>query len=244
MDDKSALKAELAELNERIASLQRPFFAAARRALLVILQGRDASGKDGTIRAVFSGVNPMGLQVTSFRKPTDEELAHDFLWRVHRAIPPRGMIGLFNRSHYEDVLVVRVNNLVPREAWEARYDQINAFERHLTANGVVILKFFLDISREEQRKRLIERLEDPEKNWKFNPGDLQEREKWEAYTTAYETALQRCSPPECRWHVVPADRNTVRNVMVARKVAETLESLGSKYPSADPAVLRLKESIT
>jgi PPK2 family polyphosphate:nucleotide phosphotransferase len=241
--DKGDLKEELAQVRERIAQLQRAFYADGRRALLVIFQGRDASGKDGVIRAVFQGVNPMGMQVTGFRKPTEEELAHDFLWRVHRAVPQRGMFGLFNRSHYEDVLVVRVHDLVPPEVWEQRYDQINVFERHLATNGVVILKFFLHISREEQRKRLIERLEDPEKNWKFNAGDLMERQKWDAYTEAYEAALSRCTTAECPWYLVPADRNAVRNVLVARTVAAVLERIGSRFPGADPEVLRLKETI-
>lgn len=241
--DKDALKDELKQLRRRIAALQEAFHADGRHALLVILQGRDASGKDGTIGAVFQGVNPQGMRVTAFKQPTPEELAHDFLWRVHRAVPPRGTIGLFNRSHYEDVLVVRVNELVPRAAWEDRYQRINDFERHLAANGVVILKFFLHISREEQRVRLLERLDDPRKQWKFNAGDLKERARWDAYTEAYEAALSRCSTAEAPWYVVPADRNSLRNVLVARTVLAALERLKPEFPPATPEALELRASI-
>jgi PPK2 family polyphosphate:nucleotide phosphotransferase len=241
--DKEELKEELSDLRKRIAGVQEAFHADGRHALLVVFQGRDASGKDGTIGAVFKGVNPQGVRVTAFRQPTVEELAHDFLWRVHHAVPPRGTIGLFNRSHYEDVLVVRVNELVPQAAWEDRYQRINDFERHLAANSVVILKFFLHISREEQRVRLIERLDDPRKNWKFNAGDLAERARWDAYTEAYEAALARCSTPEAPWYVVPADRNTVRNVLVARTVLAALDRTEPAFPPATPEALELRATI-
>ena len=190
-----------------------------------------------------AGVNPQGVRVTAFRKPTEEELAHDFLWRVHHAVPPRGVIGLFNRSHYEDVLVVRVNGLAPRAVWDDRYQRINEFEAHLAASGVVVVKFFLHISREEQRVRLIERLEDPRKNWKFNEGDLKERAQWDAYTEAYEAALSRCSTAEAPWYVVPANRNAVRNVLVARTVLRTLERIAPVFPPATREALELRATI-
>ncbi len=241
--DTAPLKQELKSLRKRIAEVQEALHADGRSALLVIFQGRDASGKDGTIKAVFKGVNPQGIRVTAFRQPTPDELAHDFLWRVHAAVPPRGVIGLFNRSHYEDVLVVRVNELVPRRFWEDRYDRINDFEAHLAASGVVILKFFLHISREEQRVRLIERLEDPTKNWKFNAGDLAERARWDAYTDAYEAAISRCSTAEAPWYVVPADRNSVRDVVVGRTVLQALERIGPVFPPATPEALELRATI-
>ena len=241
--DKEALSQELKALRKRIAGLQEAFHADRRHALLVVFQGRDASGKDGTIGAVFKGVNPQGVRVTAFKKPTEEELAHDFLWRVHHAVPPRGVIGLFNRSHYEDVLVVRVNGLAPRTVWEDRYERINDFERHLAASGTIVIKFFLHISREEQRVRLLERLDDPRKNWKFNAGDLKERAQWEAYTEAYEAALSRCSTAVAPWYVVPANRNAVRNVLVARTVLRTLERIAPVFPPATPEALELRATI-
>ena len=186
--DDEELKDKTAKEVDRIASLQRNFFADGRFALLIVLQGRDASGKDGTIRKVFTGVNPQGVQVTSFKAPTEEELRHDFLWRIHQRVPARGMFGIFNRSHYEEVIVTRVNDLVKKPVWKARYEQINEFERSLALNGVRILKFFLHVSREEQKERLHKRLTNEEKNWKFNQRDLDEREKWPAYTAAYRDA--------------------------------------------------------
>ena len=186
---KHDLEKELDELTEQMDALQRALHAEGRRALLVVLQGRDASGKDGTLRKVFGPLDPLGLTATSFKAPTELELRHDFLWRVHQAVPPRGGIGVFNRSHYEDVLVVRVRSLVPESVWRPRYEQINQFERILIENDTVILKFMLHISREEQRERLLARLEDPEKYWKFNAGDLKERELWDAYTEAYQEML-------------------------------------------------------
>ena len=234
-DDKLEKKTE--ELVERIADLQRIFYADGRFALLIVLQGRDASGKDGTIRKVFTGVNPQGIVVTSFKVPSDEEKHHDFLWRVHAHVPPRGTIGIFNRSHYEDVIVTRVNKLVPKSVYEPRYDQINAFEQMLAANGVRILKFFLHISRDEQKERLQKRLDNSEKNWKFNPGDLAERGKWNAYTAAYRDALRRCSTRWAPWYVVPADDKKVRSYLVARTIADSLESLELRWPKADKAVI-------
>ena len=238
-----ALETELEDLRGRLSDLQETFYADGSRALLVVLQGRDTSGKDGVIRHVFRGVNPLGVRVTSFRKPSDVELAHDYLWRVHSAAPERGMIGIFNRSHYEDVLVVRVHELVPADVWARRFDQINDFERHLSECGTVLVKFMLHISREEQAERLRARLEDPTKNWKFNAGDLGERDYWDDYTKAYEEALSRCSTAHAPWYVVPADRKRVRDVLIARTLVRVLEGLGSTYPAADPDVLALKEKI-
>ena len=184
---------KLAENIERMAELQNVLYAEDKHALLIVLQAMDVGGKDGTIRSIMSGVNPQGVQVTSFKKPTEEELSHDFLWRVHRAVPPRGMIGIFNRSHYEDVLVVRVHNLVPKAVWQTRYEHINNFERLLGNSGVTILKFYLHISKEEQKERFQARLDQPHKRWKFNPGDLGERTLWNDYMQAFEAAFAQCS---------------------------------------------------
>ena len=236
---KSALAAEL----EKLTELQARLYADGRRALLVVLQGRDASGKDGTIRTVFGACNPQGVVVTSFKSPTALELSHDFLWRVHQAVPPKGMIGVFNRSHYEDVLVVRVRDLVSRAVWSARFSQINEFERTLANNGVVILKFCLHISKEEQREQFLERLTDPTKNWKFRAADLDDRARWSAFTVAYRDALTRCSTPWAPWYVVPSDSKTARNYIVARTVNEALERLGLKYPKAPKEVLALREKL-
>lgn len=241
--DPDALKRELKRVRREIGRWQRALYAESRRALLVVLQGRDTAGKDGTIRRVLGGVTPQGLSITSFRAPSPEELAHDFLWRVHRAVPSRGMIGVFNRSHYEDVLVARVHGLVAAGVWEARYAQINAFERHLRENGVVPLKFFLHISRQEQRRRLLARLEDPEKNWKFWPGDLAERARWDDYTLAYEDAIERCGTEAAPWYVIPSDDEGVRNVLVARAVATALRAMAPAYPPADAETLRLARTL-
>ena len=235
--DNEELKERTEEQVDRIADLQRMFFADGRFALLVVLQGRDASGKDGTIRKVFTGVNPHGVQVTSFKAPTEEELRHDFLWRIHQRVPARGIFGIFNRSHYEDVIVVRVNDLVKKPVWNARYDQINEFEKSLSLNGVRILKFFLHVSRDEQRERLQKRLTNEEKNWKFNPGDLDERDKWPAYTAAYRDALRKCNTRWAPWYLVPADNKKVRNYLIARTVADTLDSLKLRWPKADEEVI-------
>lgn len=232
------------ELLARLEQLQAMLYADGRHALLIVLQGRDASGKDGVVRKVFGACNPAGCQVTSFRTPTPIELSHDFLWRVHQAVPPKGIIGIFNRSHYEDVLVVRVHDLVPKEVWSRRYEQINDFERMLDAHGVKILKFFLHISHEEQREQLLERLTDPTKNWKFRAGDLDDRALWGVYTKAYRDALKRCSTPWAPWYVVPSDDKDVRDYLIARVVVEALEAIGPRYPKADPKVLRLRRKLT
>jgi len=235
---------KLAALTEkqtmRIAELQRVFYADARYALLIVLQGRDASGKDGTIRHVFSAVNPQSCEVTSFKVPTDAERHHDYLWRVHHRVPARGVIGIFNRSHYEDVLVERVHGIMPKKVCAERYDQINDFERMLADNGVVILKFFLHVSRDEQKRRLEERLTDETKNWKFRAGDLDDRALWKEYTAAYHDALRHCSKRHAPWYIVPADDKAVRNLLVARTIADTLDGLGLRYPPASAEVRALE----
>jgi PPK2 family polyphosphate:nucleotide phosphotransferase len=241
--EKSDLEKQLKKLTSRLDELQTALNAEAKRAVLVVLQGRDTSGKDGTIRSVFGPLNPQGVAVTPFRAPTTIELAHDFLWRVHQAVPPKGTIGIFNRSHYEDVLVVRVHQLVPEAVWRPRYEQINRFESILWENGVTILKFFLHISREEQRERLLARLEDPGKYWKFREEDLAEREKWDGYTEAYREMLARTSTPEAPWYVVPADRKSVRNVLVAQVLVEALERLDPKYPEAPTGIQQFKQAL-
>lgn len=237
------LKRLLAVEQERLGELQSAFYADRRHALLVVLQGRDASGKDGTIRAVFDACNPQGCQVASFKAPTDLELSHDFLWRVHQVVPPRGMIGIFNRSHYEDVLVVRVKNLVPKRVWQHRYRQINDFERMLTENGVVILKFFLHISRDEQREQFLERLTDPTKNWKFRAGDLDDRALWGDYTRAYRDALRECSTKWAPWYVIPSDHRAARNYLITKVINEALGALKPEYPRASKEVLALKSGL-
>jgi PPK2 family polyphosphate:nucleotide phosphotransferase len=219
-----------AELTDRLESLQELLYAEGRHKVLVVLQAMDTGGKDGVIRHVFDGVNPQGVDVASFKRPTPAELAHDYLWRVHAQTPGSGEITIFNRSHYEDVLVVRVHGLVPEETWSRRYDHINAFERMLADEGTTILKFFLHISAEEQRERLQARLDDPTKHWKFSLGDLDERRRWDDYTAAYEEAISRTSTSWAPWYVVPADRKWYRNLVVAAVLVETLEGLGMGYP--------------
>ena len=221
---------------DRISDAQRVFYADARHALLIVLQGRDAAGKDGTIRKVFSAVNPQGCTVTSFKAPTDAERGHDFLWRVHQAVPPRGMIGIFNRSHYEDVLVPRVHGEIDEDEWKRRYRQIVDFERMLTEQHVVILKFMLHISADEQKERLNERLENPKKNWKFRAGDLDDRTRWNLFTDAYRDMLRATSTKWAPWYVVPADDKKVRNWLVARTIADAIDGLDPKYPKPDPDI--------
>ncbi len=235
--DHAAVDREMDELGARLSDLQTALYAEKRQALLVVFQARDAGGKDSTIRAVFTSVNPQGCSVHTFGPPSELELAHDFLWRVHQRVPPLGMIGVFNRSHYEDVLVARVRELVPKSAWKRRYREINDFERLLAGSGVTIAKFFLHISRAEQKQRLRDRLEDATKNWKFRAGDLDDRAAWREYTRAYEDALRKCSTKWAPWYVVPADRKRARNLLVMRTLVETLEEMDPKYPRADPKVL-------
>lgn len=233
---KSELKKHTEGLLERLAELQDAFHADGRHGLLLVLQGRDASGKDGTIKSVYGAFNPTGVRVASFGAPTSVELSHDFLWRVHHVVPPRGIIGVFNRSHYEDVLVVRVRKLQPENVWEKRYEQINHFESLLAAGNVVVRKCFLHISRDEQKERLEERLADPQKHWKFRAGDLEDRALWNEYTVAYNEMLSRCSTKDAPWYIVPSDSKAMRNYLVTRMMVETLESLDLKYPPMDPQV--------
>ena len=240
LPDKDAAKAQVAEDATAIDALQDRLFAEGKRALLVVLQGIDCSGKDGTVRAVFNTCGPIGVHVSPFKAPSAEELSHDYLWRVHKVCPARGMIGIFNRSHYEDVLVVKVKNFAAPEMIERRYEEINAFEKMLAGNGTVILKFMLHISKEEQAERLRERVSTPEKRWKFNPGDLDDRALWDDYMAAYETAVNRCSTAHAPWYVIPADRNWTRNAIIARIVRETLEAMNPQYPQPkdwDPATV-------
>lgn len=234
-----AVEPLLQPLLEQLEELQTALYAESKQALLVVLQGRDAAGKDGLIRRVFGPLNSQGCVVSSFRRPTEYELARDYLWRVHQVVPPKGSIGVFNRSHYEDVLVVRVHELVPRETWSRRYQQINDFERILSENGVRIVKFFLHISREEQQQRLLDRLNDPLKNWKFQVGDLEERKRWDAYTEAFEDALERCSTDWAPWYVVPADRKSTRDLLVAQVLVKTLREMDPRFPRVDPEVMKI-----
>jgi PPK2 family polyphosphate:nucleotide phosphotransferase len=215
---------------QELSELQELLYAEAKHAVLIIVQAMDTGGKDGVISHVFGGVNPQGCTVTSFKVPTPEELAHDYLWRVHQVVPAKRMIGIFNRSHYEDVLVVRVHNLVPQETWRQRYEQINQFEKFLTENGVTLLKFFLHISKAEQKARLQERMDEPTKRWKFSVGDLKERALWDDYMTAYEDVVRLTSTTWAPWWVVPADHKWYRDLVVGRVIVETLRGLNMQYP--------------
>ncbi len=240
--DKDEVKAQTVMDAEKIDALQNRLYAEGKRALLVVLQGIDCSGKDGTVRAVFNACGPIGVENNPFKGPTEPELDHDYLWRVHKVVPGKGMIGIFNRSHYEDVLVVKVKGYAPADAIEKRYDEINHFEKMLTNNGVTVLKFMLHLSKDEQAVRLKERVADPEKRWKFNLGDLEDRKLWDQFMSAYDVALTRCSTDHAPWHVVPADRNWVRNAVVARIVRETLESMDPKFPESkgwDPTTIQI-----
>jgi PPK2 family polyphosphate:nucleotide phosphotransferase len=228
--EKATAAPETARQLDRLADLQDRFWAEAKRAVLVVLQGIDAAGKDGTIKKVMTAFNPQGSPVTSFKVPSAEELAHDYLWRVHKAVPRKGEIGIFNRSHYEEVLVVRVHGLVPRPVWSKRYDEINAFERHLTANGTTVVKFFLAIDADEQRQRFQERYDDPAKRWKFSMGDLAERARWDDYQAAFDEALSKTSTDHAPWYVIPANRNWFRNLAVATILADTIADLKPRYP--------------
>lgn len=221
---------EIAKLNEKLQELQELLYAEGKHKVLVVLQAMDTGGKDGAIRRVFDGVNPQGVKVASFKVPTPEEMAHDYLWRVHKVVPANGELVIFNRSHYEDVLVVRVHNYVPKEVWSKRYDQINAFEKLLAENGTTILKFFLHISKDEQKERLQARLDDPTKHWKFSVGDLGERKLWDDYQSAYEDALNKTSTEHAPWYVVPANRKWYRDLVISKVLVETLEGLKMKYP--------------
>lgn len=234
--DKESSGVELQRLNRRLADLQRLLWADGSRAVLLVLQAMDTGGKDGTIRKVFTGVNPQGVDVVGFGVPSERELGHDYLWRVHRSTPSRGRIAIFNRSHYEDVLVVRVENLVPEDRWRPRYRHIREFERLLTDEGTVIRKVMLHISKDEQRERLQARLDDPAKAYKFNPSDLASRRRWDDYMEAYEDALAETSTDDAPWFVVPADRKWHRNLAVAQIVIDAIESLALSYPEPETDV--------
>ena len=228
--NKKAGRKRLLELNDVLEELQEMLYAEHEQKVLIVLQAMDTGGKDGTIRQVFEGVNPQGVRVASFKAPTSEELAHDYLWRVHKQTPGKGEIVIFNRSHYEDVLVVRVHNLVPEAVWSKRYDHINAFERTLADEGTTLLKFFLHIGLDEQKERFQARLAEPHKHWKFNPGDLEERKLWGDYMAAYEEAIGRTSTEWSPWYIVPANRKWYRNLVVATVITETLKGLDIQYP--------------
>ncbi len=229
-EKKSHGRKQLAENVKALADLQHLLHADGRHALLIVLQGMDAAGKDGTIRHVMSGVNPQGCRVHSFKQPTERELRQDFLWRVHQNVPRLGMIGIFNRSHYEDVLIVRVRNLVSKAVWSKNYEHINAFEKLLSDSHVHILKFYLHISKEEQKKRFLRRQNDEKRNWKLSPSDAEERKLWDAYTEAYEAALSKCSTAYAPWFVIPSDRKWFRNLAVSQIIRENLESLDLRFP--------------
>jgi PPK2 family polyphosphate:nucleotide phosphotransferase len=231
---------DLAKLRDRLESLQELLYAEHRHRLLVVLQAVDSGGKDGTIRRVFQGVNPQGVRVASFKVPSVEELAHDFLWRVHRETPGSGEITIFNRSHYEDVLVARVHHLVPTSVWERRFQEINEFERTLTQEGTTILKFYLHIDKDEQKRRLQERLDDPTKHWKFSLSDPRERRYWRAYMRAYAEVLARTSTDWAPWYVVPSNRKWFRDLVVCRVIVKTLEAMHSKYPPLPPDLRSLR----
>jgi PPK2 family polyphosphate:nucleotide phosphotransferase len=231
--DKDETTKTFRELRHKLAELQERLYAESEQALLVVLQAMDGGGKDGTIKHVFRGVNPAGTRVASFKVPTEEELAHDFLWRVHKATPRKGEIVLFNRSHYEDVLVVRVHDLVPEDVWRPRYEQINAFEESLGASGTRIVKLFLHISKDEQADRFRRRLERPDKHWKFNRSDLDERALWDDYQRAYAEAIERTSTTTAPWYVVPADRKWYRNWAVSQIVLDALTEMAPAFPPAE-----------
>lgn len=235
-DAEPSVQKNLAKLHD----LQEVLYAEAKHAVLIVFQAMDAGGKDGSIDHVFSGLNPQGCAVSSFKRPTDLELAHDFLWRIHLQAPRRGMIGIFNRSHYESVLVERVRKLVPKQVWSGRYDHINHFEKLLADEGTLILKFFLHISKEEQKERLEERLHDPNKNWKFDPGDLDERQHWDAYQEAYEDLLKKTSKPWAPWYVVPSDRKWYRNWVLSETIVKAMEELDMQFPAPPVGLDRIK----
>jgi PPK2 family polyphosphate:nucleotide phosphotransferase len=237
---KKKAKAALAAHSSRLDELQQVLFAEDRHRVLIVLQGMDTSGKDGTVRHVFHGVNPVGVDVANFKKPNDLELEHDYLWRVHARTPRRGEIMVFNRSHYEDVLVVRVHDLVAPEVWERRYDHLNDFERLLADEGTTIIKLFLHISKDRQKQRLQARLDNPDKNWKFEHGDIAERKRWDDYVEAYEAVLTRTSTDHAPWYVVPSDRKWYRNLVVSTIVNERLEALEMAYPDPGPGLDKIE----
>jgi PPK2 family polyphosphate:nucleotide phosphotransferase len=239
--DKEAAEQTLDKNRKRLEELQYKMYADTRHAVLIVLQGIDGAGKDGTIRHVITAFNPQGCTVTSFKAPSAEELRHDYLWRIHANVPRRGEVGVFNRSHYEDVLVVRVDDLVPKAVWSERYGQINEFERLLSVSGTHVIKIFLHISKDEQRKRFESRLQDPHKRWKFDPDDVAKRAQWDKYREAFEAALARCSTEHAPWHLIPSDRKWFRNLAVSQILVNELEKLPLRYPKPtfDPKKIKL-----
>lgn len=240
-DDEDDARAAFKAMRREFVELQRKLYAEGRRKLLIVLQAMDAGGKDGTIKGILKGVNPQGVRVESFKAPTSHELAHDYLWRIHKVAPRTGMITVFNRSHYEDVLVVRVENIVPEADWRLRYTHINSFEKLLAETGTTILKFYLHISREEQKRRFHSRIATPRKQWKFSAHDLVKAHDWDAYAAAYEDAIGLCSTEHAPWYVIPADDKWYRNFAIMRAVTETLRGMDPQFPALDydPAAVEL-----
>lgn len=230
--DKESAQQEFGALREKFVAQQYRLYAENKQKLLIVLQAMDAGGKDGTIRNIMMGVNPQGVRVESFKAPSKEDLAHDYLWRVHRVVPAKGMITVFNRSHYEDVLVVRVEDIVPKNIWEPRFEQINQFEALLHATGTRVLKFYLHISKDEQKERFQDRLDVPEKHWKFDQEDLRKRAQWNDYMKAFDDVLERCSTDHAPWHAIPADRKWYRNLAIMRTITDALDDMNPQYPSA------------
>ncbi|WP_250123929.1 polyphosphate kinase 2 family protein [Chroococcidiopsis sp. CCMEE 29] len=230
---KKDIEQELEKQRDRLSKLQERLYAESKRSLLIVLQAMDTGGKDGTIKHVFQGINPQGCRVWSFKKPSNEELSHDFLWRYHQRTPQRGMITIFNRSHYEDVLIVRVQQLVPEDVWRKRYHVINEFEQMLSLNNIAVIKFFLHISKDEQKRRLESRLQNPDKLWKFSSNDVEQRQLWDDYQKAYEDAINNCSTAYAPWYIVPANNKWYRNLVIARAIADTLEAMNPQYPAVE-----------
>lgn len=239
---KSEVRDRFEENRDRLAVAQEKLYAEDKRSLLIVLQAMDAGGKDGTIKHVFGSMNAQGCHVVSFKAPNDEERKHDYLWRVHKALPPKGLVTIFNRSHYEDILIARVRKLVPKDVWKKRYDEINTFERFVANDNTHILKFFLHISKEEQLRRFWERASDPSRHWKLTEADFTEREKWDEYQEANQDMLTKCSTEDAPWFVIPADKKWFRNLAISQIVADYMEGLGMKFPepSVDPAEIRRK----
>ena len=239
-EGKKEAKEELLKINKELGSLQELLYAENKHKILIVLQAMDTGGKDGVIRAVFDGTNPSGVRVASFKQPTAQELAHDYLWRIHKQTPGNGEIVIFNRSHYEDVLVVRVHNLVSKDVWEKRYEHINNFEKLLIDEGTTIIKFFLHISKDEQKERLQERLDIPEKQWKFSSSDLKERKLWDEYTKAFEDVLEKTSTKSAPWYIIPANRNWYRNWLISSILVDELKSLKMKYPEPEEDLSKIE----
>ncbi len=237
---KEQCKIDLDELHLKMSKLQYKLHAEKKQALLIILQAMDAGGKDGTIRDVMHGFNPQGCKVTSFRAPNEEEIDHDFLWRVHKKIPAKGEIGIFNRSHYGDVLVVRIHNLVPKKIWSKRYNHINDFEKMLSEEGIKILKFYLHISKKEQQKRLEQRIVNPTKHWKIDEADFAERKFWDKYMNAYEDVLEKCSTPWAPWYIIPSDKKWYRNLIVAKIITKTMEEMKLQFPKSKMSIDKIQ----